>query len=198
MIKFYFGEIAAGSKRFCDQITFTEFMDQCGWRLLFGFLQEETPRLPREELQHELLIAAARSMNAYDARRMDCKLTTYVWESWRNVVKMAYRRGASCKQKDAENVDSLGEEHESIRDTTDYEDTVLDRMDKERRARILRRVLNDPSVLNEKEKIIVELTMDGFSQNQIGKAIQTSQGEVSKTYHQALGKLKDALLAAGI
>lgn len=198
MKKFYFGEIGAGSKKFCSQVTFTKFMNEGGWRLLGAFLQEEKPKLPMTELRHELLIATARALNAYDTSRVDCKLTTYVWESWRNVVKMAYRRGASLKEKCAGEVASLGEEHEGIADTINYEDFVLDRIEKARRIQALRRVLDDSTVLTTREKTIIKLTLEGLPQKEIGKETGSSQSEVSKNYRKALAKLREALMVAGI
>ena len=164
--------------KFCEPQSLQEFLDKGGESLLYACIYEHAGCQDADDLYQDCLITAARCIEAFDYSRMDVKLTTYIWKSCENTIKMLFRKRTSHKAKD--------------------EDTTAPDLDEDveraSRAITLHKAIEDPKTgLTDDERKIIKMTLEGYSQTKIGKTIGFSQGVISVKYTQALAKLREAL-----
>lgn len=179
--------------KFCEPQSLQEFLDKGGEALLYACIYEHAGYQDADDLFQDCLITAARCIEAFDYSRMDVKLTTYIWDSCANTIKMLFRKRTSHKAKDEDTlVIPMTDEVLEMDDHTapDLDETV------ERVSRViaLHKAIEDPKTgLTNDERKIIKMTLEGYPQTKIGKAIGFSQGVISVKYTQALAKLREAL-----
>lgn len=183
---------SARNDSFCSEKSLQDFMGNGGRRLMARFFKDNVHGLSFNDVYQELMITTAHTIAMYEKARIDVKLSTYVWASWGNAMKMIYRQSDSQKaQIDMTMVDSIEAAANIAINPTDKVDHDVDLA----AAMVpIYKLLDDPkSPLTKLEKTVIRLTLKGYKQAKIGRMVNLSQGTVSKTYTTALDKIRTAL-----
>ena len=179
--------------KFCEPQSLQEFLDKGGESLLYACIYEHAGCQDADDLYQDCLITAARCIEAFDYSRMDVKLTTYIWKSCENTIKMLFRKRTSHKAKDEDTM--VIPMTDEVLEMDDHTAPDLDEdVERASRAIALHKAIEDPKTgLTDDERKIIKMTLEGYSQTKIGKAIGFSQSVISVKYTQALAKLREAL-----
>lgn len=182
----------ARNDSFCSEKSLQDFMENGGRRLMVRFFKDNVRGLSFNDVYQELMITTAHTIAMYEEARIDVKLSTYIWASWENTLKMIYRRNDSQKEQINKTMVDPIEAAASIAvnpmDKVDHDLSVRAAM-----APVYK-LLSDPkSPLTKVEKTVIRLTLKGCRQATIGRVVNLSQGTVSKIYTTALDKIRTAL-----
>ncbi|WP_289026685.1 sigma-70 family RNA polymerase sigma factor [uncultured Flavonifractor sp.] len=170
------------------------YLESEGLTMVKACVKENGKGLNFDETVQDCLIAAAKAIMFYDASRVDCKLSTFIWNCCANQIKMEKRRLTSVKQvaksKDVsyeQSSSSLAYSMDGIEEFWEHRDKLV----------WLQRAIDDPATgLTDEERKLVLLTMQGFTQYEIGDVIGISQSTVSVRLGRAIQKLVAARKSA--
>ena len=189
---------------YCSNSDFESFMNNGGNGLLLALMKSF--KCPwNEDLYQELSIEAAKAIEAYDPLRIDVKLTTWVWECCTRTVFMSARYDNAKKRKAPKGGVSFEDFREEALESGEEKDYRYQQfsysmdgyLEKREAKRLLREILLEAE-LTPMQECIVEQTLNGVPQTEIGRELGCSQAKVSKMYHEALGILRgtNAAMAA--
>ena len=144
-----------------------------------------------EDLEQECMIEVTRAIKRFDPSRVDVKLSTLVWVYVRNRVLMACRHTQTDKYKHEEQ--TLPEE---LLYALPYYETGYAEIERwDEREYYYAKLKKAMEKLPEKYRIVLQLTMAEFSQDQIGQVIGKSQSQVSRLKRGGIKRVQKILAA---
>jgi len=162
-----------------------------------------------EDLFQEICEGAAKAMNTYDPSR-GAKLSTYVVDCAKNHVKMelrkrnTLRRTAIVVSLEQSMSNSNGDKETSLLNQDNSEVDNLHSADPELsdtlHVKQIAQTIHDAMnlCLTDAQRIAIEMYASGYSQKDIGKKLNLSQGNVSKLLKIAICELRLKLEEMGI
>lgn len=169
-----------------------EYLSTDGVKLVRACVKRLGGELDREELEQECLLAATYAMRRYDPSRVNTKLSTYIWTVVENRIRMALRHSRTGQAR----YERYGRRPAWMIPLDRFFDPRFEEFEEwdEQLARHtwFKDAIKDPRTgLSEQERIVIQLTVAGFNQKDIGRVIGKGQSQVSRNKEHAMAKLKD-------
>lgn len=165
--------------------------------------------LEYEDLFQEVCEGAVKAMNTYDPQR-GAKLSTYIVECAKNHVRMIIRERNTLRRtavivsleqnmsnvKEDKETSILNKDNSSV-DSLHSEDPELgDALHNKQLVETIEKAMKE--CLSDAQYTAVKMQIAGYSQNEIGKRLSLSQGNVSKLLKIAICELRLKLEELGI
>ena len=170
-----------------------EYLENDALTLIRACVRENGRGLDFQTLIQDCLIVAANALTKYDSSRIDTKLSTYIWKSCLNKIKMEWRKNSSYKAQVEQ--DTISFESSRLAYSFDSTEEYLEEKEEhDQQIKWLNDAMQKPSVgLTSLECTIISLTRQGFTQHEISREVKLSQSQVSIWKTAALQKLLAAL-----
>lgn len=170
-----------------------EYLENDALTLIRACVRENGRGLDFQTLIQDCLIVAANALTKYDSSRIDTKLSTYIWKSCLNKIKMEWRKNSSYKAQVEQ--DTISFESSRLAYSFDSTEEYLEEKEEhDQQIKWLNDAMQKPSVgLTRLEYTIISLTRQGFTQQEISREVKLSQSQVSIWKTAALQKLLAAL-----
>lgn len=170
-----------------------EYLENDALTLIRACVRENGRGLDFQTLIQDCLIVAANALTKYDSSRIDTKLSTYIWKSCLNKIKMEWRKNSSYKAQVEQ--DTISFESSRLAYSFDSTEEYLEEKEEhDQQIKWLNDAMQKPSVgLTRLECTIISLTRQGFTQQEISREVKLSQSQVSIWKTAALQKLLAAL-----
>lgn len=170
-----------------------EYLENDALTLIRACVRENGRGLDFQTLIQDCLIVAANALTKYDSSRIDTKLSTYIWKSCLNKIKMEWRKNSSYKAQVEQ--DTISFESSRLAYSFDSTEEYLEEKEEhDQQIKWLNDAMQKPSVgLTRLECTIISLTRQGFTQHEISREVKLSQSQVSIWKTAALQKLLAAL-----
>jgi len=181
---------------FCSNEELQEYIASDGNRIIWFIIHKYAKGLDPDDAYQEAFIGVAKALATYREDQVKTKKSTYVYQVVYNQIKMLLRARATNKRA-FERESASADELVNLRDPSiSMEDEVIDRITQEERARTLYEAINAGN-LTKDERTVILMMLREAKQIDIGEAIGSSQGHVSKLRKSAIGKIKAYLVASG-
>ena len=170
-----------------------QYLENDALALIRACVKENGQGLDFQTLVQDCLIVAANALTTYDSSRIDAKLSTYIWKSCLNKIKMEWRKKTSYKAQREQETSSF--ESSRLAYTFDSIEEYLEEKDEyDHQVMWLNGAMQKESVgLTDLERTIISFTRQGFTQQEISREVKLSQSQVSIWKASALKKLLAAL-----
>lgn len=170
-----------------------EYLENDALTLIRACVRENGRGLDFQTLIQDCLIVAANALTKYDSSRIDTKLSTYIWKSCLNKIKMEWRKNSSYKAQVEQ--DTISFESSRLAYSFDSTEEYLEEKEEhDQQIKWLNDAMQKPSVgLTRLECTIISLTRQGLTQQEISREVKLSQSQVSIWKTAALQKLLAAL-----
>lgn len=170
-----------------------EYLENDALTLIRACVRENGRGLDFQTLIQDCLIVAANALTKYDSSRIDTKLSTYIWKSCLNKIKMEWRKNSSYKAQVEQ--DTISFESSRLAYSFDSTEEYLEEKEEhDQQIKWLNDAMQKPSVgLTRLDCTIISLTRQGFTQHEISREVKLSQSQVSIWKTAALQKLLAAL-----
>lgn len=179
--------------KFCSDEELRDFLAKDGNRIIWAYITRYCKGLEKDDCWQECSIAAARALGMYNPAS-GVKKTTYVIQAIQNQIKMMIRSHTTQKQTFNREATSADDEPTLHEEEYDLEEAVITKIVMDSRTKALLEAI-EIADLSSRERLVIRLTLRDKKQQELGKEIGLSQGQVSKLKKQAMSKIKIVLEA---
>lgn len=179
--------------KFCSDEELRDFLAKDGNHIIWAYITRYCKGLDKDDCWQECCIAVARALGMYNPAS-GVKKTTYVIQAIQNQIKMMIRSHTTQKQMFNREAASADDEPALHEEEYDLEESVITKIVMDSRTKALLEAI-EIADLSSRERLVIRLTLRDKKQQELGKEIGLSQGQVSKLKKQAMSKIKIVLEA---
>lgn len=167
-----------------------EYLTTDGRNIVKACIKKFGKNLDQDDLEQECMLSVIRAMQLYDPSRTDAKLSTYIWAAVENKIKMLLRKTRTGQA----HYERYGRRPAWMIPKEKFLDPSFEKFEEwdeyEGRRTWLARAIEG---LPEGHRIVMQLTLAGVYQDNIGLVIGKGQSQVSRLKFSAVKILKRKL-----